>query len=125
MSAGAFIDTLYESDDALTFPVRLQPETELATFNSLVNDAPSGPVTPGVPFIPMRVSKRSRQLQPRYILIKMTEAPSGQYADYIGVGATYKLIVPNPSVFAAYNKGDVGTYLGAAAVITRKVGEVN
>lgn len=124
MSAGSFIDSLYEADSGLVFPTKVQPETELAQLNGTVNDAPAGPATPGAPYLKVRVGKRSPQLQMRYVIIKMTSAPAGQYADYIGVGASYKIPVLNPTVFAGLAKNQAATYLGASAVIKRVVGEV-
>lgn len=124
MSAGAFIESRYEADSGLCFPTKVQPETELAQLNGTVNDAPSTALTPGAPYLRVRVGKRSPQLQMRYVIIKLTSAPTGQYADYIGVGASYKIPVLNPTVFAGLAKNQAATYLGASAVIKRVVGEV-
>jgi hypothetical protein len=124
MSAGQFIDTLYQADSGLVFPTRLQPETELAQLNGTVNDAPAGPVTPGAPYLRVRVGKRSRGLQPRYVIVKMTANPAGQYADYQGLGTSHKIVVGNPAVFSGLSKGQEATYLGTACIITRVVGEV-
>lgn len=125
MSAGQFIDTVYEADSGLVFPTRVQPETELATLNGVVNDASSEAVTPGAPFISVRTSKRSPKLQVRHVWVKMLENPTGQYADYQGIGTTHRLVVSNPTVFAGLSRRQPATYLGAACQITRVVGEVN
>lgn len=125
MSAGPFIDSRYEADSGLVFPTRVQPETELAQLNGTVNDAPSTAITAGAPYLNIRKNKRSRGLQPRYVRVKLTSAPTGQYADYIGVGASYQIPVLNPTVFAGLAKGQAVTYLGATGIITRVVGEIN
>lgn len=125
MSAGAFIDSIYESDSGLVFPIRVQPETELAQLNGTVNDAPAGPVTPGAPFVSVRVPKRSPRLQVRYVTLKMTAQPTGQYADYQGIGTTHRVVVSNPAVFAGLARGQAATYLNTACVIQRKVGEIS
>lgn len=125
MSAGAFIDSLYEADSGLVFPTKVQPETELAQLNGTVNDAPAGPVTPGAPYLKVRVGKRSPQLQMRYVIVKMTANPTGQYADYQGVGTSHKIVVLNPAVFAGLSKRQDATYLGTTCKITRVVGEVS
>ncbi len=125
MSAGSFIDSVYEADSGLVFPTRVQPETELAELNGTVNDASSEPVTPGAPFISVRASKRSPQLQVRHVIVKMTANPTGQYADYKGIGTSHRLVVSNPAVFAGLTKRQPATYLGATCIITRVVGEVS
>jgi hypothetical protein len=124
MSAGAFIDSVYTSDAGLTFPIRVQPETELAELNGTVNDAPGDEVTPGAPFISVRVPKRSPRLQVRYVIVKMLANPTGQYADYAGIGTSHRLVVSDPAVFSGLSKGQPATYLGTSCRITRVVGEV-
>ena len=124
MSAGSFIASRYEADSGLCFPTRVQPETELADLGGVVNDAPATALTAGAPYQAVRVGKRSPRLQMRYVIVKLTEAPTGQYADYVGIGARYKIPVLNPTVFAGIEKNDPAVYLGAEAVIVRKVGEV-
>lgn len=125
MSAGAFIDSIYEADSGLVFPIRVQPETELAQLNGTVNDAPIGPVTAGAPFISVRVPKRSPRLQVRYVIVKMTAQPTAQYADYQGIGTSHRIMVGNPAVFNGLAKGQAATYLNTACIITRKVGEIS
>ena len=124
MSAGSFIDSRYEADSGLCFPTKVQPETELADLGGTPNDAPSTALTAGAPYQAVRVGKRSPRLQMRYVIVKLTEAPAGQYADYVGAGASYRIPVLDPAVFATLQKNDPAVYLGADGVITRKVGEV-
>lgn len=125
MSAGQFIDSLYQANSGMVFPCRVQPETELAQLNGDVNDAPAGPVTTGAPFIKIRPGKRTLGLQPRYVMVKMLANPEGQYADYQGIGTSHRITVLSPTVFAGLSKGQAATYLGTSCRITRVVGEIS
>lgn len=119
MSAGAFSNSFYEDDDGDIHPIRLQPETLAATFNAVVNAAPAGPVDNEVS---ARVtgSRRGLGLFARYVTVKFTgDLPPGYVAN-----STYKIAVPNPTVFSGITINSAGVYLDEAIQVISKTDEV-
>lgn len=119
MSAGPFTRSFYEDDDGNTHPIRLQPETLLAEFNSVVNAAPAGPIDDD---ISARVtgSRRGIGLFARYVTVVFTATPPTGYS----VGKYYKIAVPNPTVFDGITLYSAGEYLGVATQVVAKTPEV-
>ena len=119
MSAGAFTRTFYESDTGLIHPVRLQPETLDAVFDSTDNDPPAGPTTSEIS-AQVTGSRRGLGLFARYVTVSFTATPPAGYL----AGGTYRITVPDPAVFDAITPLSTGTYLSTAIIVISKTAEV-
>jgi hypothetical protein len=116
MSAGAFQSSKYQLDSgngAGIAACRIQPETLAATINSAANEAPAGAVT-----LPSsaKVSggKREFGINMRTVTLEFTAAlPEGYSGDPV------RIPVLTESTYAAWSKGQTGTYL---AVPVRVIG---
>jgi hypothetical protein len=121
MSAGAFENGRYESIDGLyVWPVRAQPESKALTLNDVANAYPEDPVTTGLPKAKLRKGKREFGPTIRTVTVKMTAAPTGGQADYLGIGALLTVPVFQQSTWEAYGEGQTGTYLGTAVEFVGK-----
>lgn len=115
MSAGSFIDSIYESNKGTFHYVRVQPETELLTDGVVVNDAPAGPINSQLK-AQVSKSRRGYGLKTRGIYVKFLEglAPDG-YED------TSRIFLPilTPAAFAAYTATPQKqlTYLNVTVVV--------
>jgi hypothetical protein len=118
MSAGAFILSKYPAVYLSTaiHPIRIQPETLALSLTvggtATANTAPTGAVTNP---ISARVSssKRSLGLRPFLVRFKFSGTPPTGYL----ANAVITLPILNPVLRAAV-KTTIGTYLGAAIVVT-------
>lgn len=119
MSAGSFVNVLYEADSAEKHFLEVQPETVEATIGANTNAAATGPATSPFWF------KRSRGAnefggKPRFVRIKwdVGAAPTGY-------SQSQSLLIPilTAATFNAVQVGGSVTYLGSAATITRKIVE--
>ena len=119
MSAGVFTRSRYEDDDNEIHPIRVQPETLTATFNSVANSAPTGAVTSSIS-AQVTGSRRGLGLFARYATVVFTGTPPDGYA----TGQSYKIVVPNPTVFDGITVGQTGTYLTVATQVISKTAEV-
>lgn len=119
MSAGAFVRTFYQDDDAEIHPIRLQPETLQAQFDGADNDAPAGPVTSDIS-AQVSGSRRGLGLFARYVVMVFTAAPPTGYL----AGQRYRVVVPTLAIYNAIGVNDAGTYLGVAAQVVSKFDEV-
>lgn len=115
MSAGAFIRSRYQLDTGNgggVCRIEVQPETELLTDGTTVNDAPTDPIT--IP-ITATVSKGNgaNGIKPRSVTIAWDagQAP----ADY--TGDPVRVPVLTEAAFAAYQLGTQVTYLGGTGEI--------
>lgn len=121
MSAGKFdLNGKYESDGGQVYRCKPQPESKALSLASSPNAYPAGALTAGVGSIELRKSRRSLGVVPRSVVVRWTADGSGAQADYEGEGASFTVPVFDPSVWAGYNVGDVGTYLGVACVLDFK-----
>lgn len=112
MSAGSFENARYESIDGLyIWPCRAQPESKALTLNEVVNAYPEDSVTEGLPKIKLRKGKREFGPTVRTVTVKMTAAPTGPQADYLGVGALLTIPVFQQSTWESYGEGQTGTYV--------------
>lgn len=118
MSAGVFTRSRYEDDDNEIHPIRVQPETLAATFSSVANAAPAGAVTSSIS-AQVTGSRRGLGLFARYVTVVFTATPPTGYA----ANQSYKVVVPNPTVFDGINVGDTGEYLGVATQVISKTPE--
>jgi len=120
MSSGAFENTFYQlsaENGGAVLRCRLQPETLAATFGGQANDAPAGPATaPGSATISQ--GRRSAGVNMRYVTVRWTADPPTDYD-----GLTARIVVPDPTVFAAWTLGATGTYLETAAEVVGRTGE--
>lgn len=75
MSSGKFTSSKYESDSGNIYSIRVQPETLLASINSVVNAAPAAVVDQEVS---AKVSKGNRGIgmKPRTVSIRWDAAPT-------------------------------------------------
>jgi len=106
MSAGALIDSLYESNTSDLYNIRIQPETLSLTINTNANAAPTGSAPSNSPTARVGGGRRSFGVNARLVRIRFTGTlPPGYKMD--GVIA---LPVLQLSVFNLYSKGQTGTY---------------
>lgn len=113
MSAGPFVLSTYITDGGTAIPIQVQPETLELTIAGVANAAPAGVTTDE--FGSARVGGGNRQigLKARSVSIKFTEGKAGY-----SVGSTMTLPVLNPTVWQGYSKGQTGTYLATACVVS-------
>jgi hypothetical protein len=124
MSAGPFdLDGKYESDGGQVYRCRPQPETAGMVLDGESNSYPTGAVTAGVGSLKLSKGNRELGVVPRRVKVRWTAAPTGQIADYGGIGSTFLVPVFDPLTFSAYSEGDTGTYLGVACVLDKKFNE--
>lgn len=114
MSAGEFTSTFYELDTGNgsgVARVKVQPETLLATINSVANASPGGPAT--LP-VSAKVSKGNREIGigTRTVTLRFT---SGAPTDYSGDDVVIPVL--QESTFAAWSIGQTGTYLSTAVEV--------
>lgn len=119
MSAGTFTRTFYADDDGDIHPIRLQPETLEATFNSVANAAPAGPTDSDIS-AQVTGSRRGLGLFARYVTVKFTSDVPPEYA----ANQVYKITVPSPTVYNGITVNSAGVYLGEAIQVISKTDEV-
>jgi len=121
MSAGAFVRSRYAASYETTaiHPIRVQPETALASIGGTANAAPAGAISNP---IQARVGGGRRQigLQARSITL---EAPTtGQPAGYAPGGIT-RIPALTEAFYNLAAKGVTCTYLGAAFQVVSRSAE--
>jgi hypothetical protein len=116
MSAGAFADSFYESNELGTVhPIRIQPETLALTLGGQANDAPDGASAIG-PSAQVSRGKRAIGINARSVSIKLTAALTGYKA-----GSVITLPWLDPATFADITpKVTTGTYLATACIVSGK-----
>lgn len=80
MSAGAFVNTFYETDLGTIVPIKLQPETLTASFDGTANAAGGTTAEPGYPSAQVSKSKRAIGINARTVSIKI-DTPATGYLD--------------------------------------------
>jgi hypothetical protein len=118
MSAGSFTRSRYEADSGEIHPVRVQPETILASIGGSANAAPTGTVTNG---ISARVSGSSRRfgLRCRSVTLRWTGAVPEGYED----DGFVRIPILTPAVYNAISRGSTGTYLTLPVEVVGKTPE--
>lgn len=121
MSGGVFSISRYASDynaGAEIHPIRVQPETILATTGLVDNDPPSGTLTSP---ISARISgsQRTLGLVARRIRLRVTGDPPATYAE----GSRTTIPALTPAFYAACVKGTEVTYLGTTWEVTGRTAE--
>lgn len=119
MSAGSFIRSFYELDNGNIARIRVQPETELFTDGTTVNDAPAGPAT--VPVAARaRKSRREYGIGARFVSFAWDD---GQAPTGYDPNVTLTIPIMTPAAYNSYNIGDTATYLGGTGEIVGKTAE--
>lgn len=115
MSAGDFSRSRYECDNGDICPIRIQPETEAATFGGTANAAPAGATTMSQ-FARVNKARREYGIGPRFVTAEWDgAAPTG----YTATG-TIKIAVLTSAVFNGITVLSAGVYLGANITIISK-----
>ncbi len=119
MSAGAFINSKYESNSGEIYKIRLQTETTELTIGGIANAAPTGAITAEVSAL-ARGNKRTIGMVARTITLKFTGAAPTNY-----LGTNVVVPVLNPTTFDDYTTpaGKTGTYLGSAVEVVGQSAE--
>lgn len=121
MSSGGFTISVYESSTGLFFPITIQPETLTLTLNSVANAAPAN--TPGVGLPSAVVSKGRRSFGVNARLVRVRTPNTGGDPNYVPLGII-ALPVLQAATFAAYGKGQTGTYeINGNAIAVQFVGK--
>lgn len=119
MSAGKFIRSYYESNAGEQIRIRVQPETELFTNGTEVNDSAGGPATiPGY----AKVTKGNREygIRPRRVgfVFDAGQAPTGY-----DPSSVHYIPVMTKAAYDAYDLGTGYTYLGGTGEVISKLEE--
>lgn len=122
MSAGAFLqNSIYESNRGTFHAIRVQPETELLTDGTVVNDSAAGPIDSA---LRAKVSRTSREygLRPRTITFRFDP---GQEPEDHAEGSTVRLPILTPEAFDTYTATPQYplTYKGGTGVVVGNSGE--
>jgi len=125
MSAGTFIDSKYEANSDLIFPVRIQPETNSLELGTTSNSPPAAAVNPNLPTVSVSASRRSFGVHPRTATIVLIGdgLPDTKTEEY-KEGNTYVIPILSESVWDTIAKGDVGTYQGIPCRLVAKAPEI-
>ncbi len=120
MSSGALTNTFYETsaeNGGFILRARVQPETLDAEIGGTANAGVAGPATaPGSATISQ--GRRTAGVNMRYVTLRWT---AGAPTDYSG--ATARIPVLDPAVFADWTLGSTGTYLSTAVEVVGRTSE--
>jgi hypothetical protein len=116
MSAGAFSDSFYESNElGSVHPIRVQPETIALVLGGQANTAPSGTGAIG-PSAQVSRGKRSIGINARTVTIELTASLAGYLS-----GSKITLPWLDSATFSAITpKVTTGTYLATACKVVGK-----
>jgi hypothetical protein len=124
MSAGAYIESRYESNELGLVPlrIRIQPETQGLFVNGTAN-GPSGSTIPALPlFARSSGSRNAYGVHARSVALEWVENPPPGYL----VGGTVRVPIMTVPMYQACTPGSLGQYLGAAVrVVSRRPEVVN
>lgn len=121
MSAGAFSDVKYESNEGGIHPADAQPETVALDVDGTVNALPTGPLTSKIP-AKVSGSPRSKQLTCRRLTVQFGTTP-GSFPDGYLPGGKTNLPWFVKSTFDSIIVPSDAIYLGINCRITGKRGE--
>jgi hypothetical protein len=121
MSAGGFTVTRYSAtyDSTEIHPIRVQPETLLASVGGTANSAPSGSVTNP---ISARVTGGSRTLGLIARKVRLRLPPTGQPTGYLA-GGVITIPALNQTFYNACVKGAAITYLEVTCTVLGRTTE--
>jgi len=121
MSAGAFARSKYScTDTGLVHPIRVQPETLLASIGGTANSAPSGNVSSN---ISARVSAGRRTLGIVARSVVLAAPSSGQPTNY-QPGGTTRIPALTQAFYDKAVKGATCTYLSVSYEVVSRSPEV-
>lgn len=121
MSAGAFSNIKYESNDGSVHPVTIQPETASLVIDGTTNLAPTAPIDSKIK-ASVSGSPRSNGLITRRVTVAFGDT-DGAAPDGYKRGGRIPLPWLVKSTFDALKVGQTGTYLGKVVTVTGKRGE--
>lgn len=124
MSAGVFEQGKYLDDTGNCYAVRVQPESKELTLGAVANDYPTDALDPNLPTLPISQNRRGFGVKVRTVTVELTADGTGPHADYLGEGSKLTVPVFDPASYAAYGRGQVGTYLGIPCVFSSKNPEI-
>lgn len=120
MSAGPFTRSKYQADDLDIHPVRIQPETLLAEFNTTVNIAPSGAIDAQGAASVSR-GRRAYGLHCRFVTVVFETSPPAGYL----AGSPLRIPILVRSIYEGINVGDTVEYQGGTGgVVISKTPEL-
>lgn len=119
MSAGPFLRRSYRGNDGQNYPIRVQPETLLATFGTTANTAPTSPPDAGLPTVRVGGGKRKFGIRARGVVITFPTTPPDGYK----AGAYIRLPVLLDTVWNGISKGQAVTYQEATGEVVSKYNE--
>lgn len=115
---GQFSQAKYESSvGTFIYPIKLQPETLAFEAGGQINTEAAGSITANLPSATVSKSRRSIGVHPRTVSIKVTS--TGVNANN-AVGTIIQIPIVSKVAFAAYKKGDTGTYQDDAVKVVGK-----
>ena len=118
---GQFTNAKYEaSEGTFIFPIKVQPETLAFEAGGTVNAVPAGAVTANLPSATVSKSRRSIGVHPRTVTVKVT---STGVAANNAVGTIIQIPIMSKTAYAAFTKGQTGTYNDDAVTVVGKTGE--
>lgn len=106
MSAGSFVDVIYETNNSVGYAASVQPETLTLTLNGVANVG--GTTTPlqDTPSAIISGSSRRAGVNMRKVRVRFTGTLPPGYV----MNGTITLPVLTPTVFASYARLQTGTY---------------
>lgn len=113
MSAGRFSRSKYESNNGEIFPIRVQPETEAATFGGAANVPPAAAADQPVS---ARVGGGNRQIgiKARSVTVTWSGAPPAGYTE----GQLIRIPILTEDLYDSISpQSTTGSYLGAGIVV--------
>lgn len=114
MSAGAFVRSTYQLDNASNAAIRIQPETLALTLGGVANTAPGGAITvPGSASVSR--GNRANGINARTVTIVFDTPPAGYKAN-----SPIRLPWLASVSFASLVTGATGTYLGSPVTLIGK-----
>jgi hypothetical protein len=124
MSAGKFIKSTYEADNGVTHPIKIQPETLVASLGGAPNVVPAKGAGLGNSKISAKVSKGKREigLGPRMVSITYPNTEAGTPPGY-DIGTVLTIPVLEKTTWDSISEGDSATYLGKSGTITATIPE--
>lgn len=116
MSAGAFTRGRYQSDNTDVHPIRVQPETILATFGTTQNIEPSAPIGDGLPSAKVSGGRRQFGVNARFAVIAFEDDPPDGYK----LNSPIKIPILLLTTYAGISKGQSVSYLDKTAIVLYK-----
>lgn len=115
---GPFSNSKYESSiGTFVYPIKVQPETLAFEAGGQINTAPAATTTANLPSATVSKSRRSIGVHPRTVSVKVTS--TGVNAAN-AVNSIIQIPILSKVAYAAFKKGDTGTYQDDAVIVVGK-----